>query len=393
LTSLSKKTAKRSDLVSALQRIDNSLALTLCGGEPDGLMAEVSTAHGAAMVAERVAYHGVAGLLAARISAGPGAANKLAGALRTSILTDATWELRHRQLVNFLLAALTRAGIVAIILKGTALAYDLYPFPAARPRGDTDLLIERHNLSSARQVLRQCGLSLHANNHDVDEDFALQEVWSLSCDGRDQDIDIHWALLNAPSLRSVLPFAECATELTPLPRMGPNAFTMGPARTLLHACVHRAMHFTSPYFVNGAEYYGGDRLIWLYDIHLLIEHLSAAHWSTFVGLAEANGIAAVCGDGLDAAHRYFNSSIPSAVSNRLADVGAATAHPYFTRRQFGRALEDFKAIPDVRGRFRYFRVRLVPTAAFMRAKYPSLASFPLILLYARRFVDLIRRRP
>ena len=48
--------------------------------------------------------------------------------------------LRKHELVR-VLEALARAEVATLLLKGTALAYSLYPAPTLRPRADTDVLI------------------------------------------------------------------------------------------------------------------------------------------------------------------------------------------------------------------------------------------------------------
>src|SRR5215212_5026868 len=52
------------------------------------------------------------------------------------------------------LAALSARGIEALILKGGALAYDLYDRPEERPRSDVDLLIDPAEIDTARDAFR-----------------------------------------------------------------------------------------------------------------------------------------------------------------------------------------------------------------------------------------------
>ena len=68
--------------------------------------------------------------------------------LRTDAIHAAAHEpLRASDLAE-VLGALAGRGVEALILKGTALAYDLYPAPELRPRSDTDLLIARDDLAA-----------------------------------------------------------------------------------------------------------------------------------------------------------------------------------------------------------------------------------------------------
>jgi hypothetical protein len=59
--------------------------------------------------------------------------------------------------LEVVLAALTEAGLLTILLKGAALAYTLYPDPALRPMSDLDLLIHPQDLKQAVQVIQSMG--------------------------------------------------------------------------------------------------------------------------------------------------------------------------------------------------------------------------------------------
>src|SRR3954468_24140088 len=48
--------------------------------------------------------------------------------------------------------ALAASGLRPILLKGTGLAYGVYPAPASRPRGDTDLIIPQRDAGRARDI-------------------------------------------------------------------------------------------------------------------------------------------------------------------------------------------------------------------------------------------------
>ena len=207
-------------------------------------------------------------------------------------------------------------------------------------------------------------------------------------------IDLHWQTLNCPALEAVLPVAECAATRIALPRLGPDAMAMDRVRTLIHTCIHRMLNFSSPYFVGDRIYYGGDRLIWLHDIHLLAGALSEAEWDTFCRLAVAKGVAAACLDGLLTAQRFLATPVPNSVRAVLG-AGSIASRPaaYLHARQLGRAWQDFQAIPGVARTLGFALTRALPSSSFIRDKYPSHPGLPLLFLYIRRLFDLIRPRP
>jgi hypothetical protein len=165
-----------------------------------------------------------------------------------------------------------------------------------------------------------------------------------------------------------------------------------PARAimLLHACLHRGLHDCAPYFVGERTYFGGNRLIWLYDLVLLGRAMSDTEWRGFCRMTVDKRVSDVCLDGLAAAEARFGSFCPDFVRDEL---GPAKSGSYFRSGQFGRALQDVFAVPGIQRKWQYLWARSVPTREFMRAKYPDMQKRSLAALYARRFVELVRERP
>lgn len=173
--------------------IDALLAAALRGDAPewpDELSAELGV--------ERILYHGIAGLIVEpKLDLG-GWPIALMGRVREQAIAQAMWEMRHKPLLAELLLAFSDTGVTALLLKGSALAYDLYDEPAARARGDSDVLVALDDLPAARRVLGSIGFARGADQLPAD-DLALQEIWSLAGEGGLQHhIDLHWQLLNAP---------------------------------------------------------------------------------------------------------------------------------------------------------------------------------------------------
>jgi hypothetical protein len=345
------------------------------------------------LVLDRILYHGVAGLIADRSRTLPDWPGEVIDPVHEQGIALAMWELSHKVELTRLLTALADAGVVALLLKGSALAYDLYPNPATRARGDSDVLVAPGNLDGVRAILAKLGFVRQSPDQAVADDLALQEVWSIASGGFQHHIDLHWQLLNAPSLCGVLGFEDCCAEPNLLPRLAPTAIAMSRVLTLLHTTVHRAMHLTAPYFVDGVTYYGGDRLIWTKDIDLLARALSVSEWSRLSFLAERQQVAAVCLNGLRAARACLGTVIPEEVER---DLGAARGEPasnyLLGSRQARRAWQDVLAIPGWRRKLAYAAQRALPSGAFLRAKYPQLSRQPVVLLHLRRLIELVRPR-
>lgn len=375
-------------------KIDQFLASAL-RGEAASWPPDLSESNQAARVVERIAYHGIAGLIAdqpQKLSHWPA---MVLTSVREQGIALAMWELRHKAVLGQLLAALAEEKILVLLLKGTALAYNLYPSPATRARGDSDLLVAPDDLGAVRSILAGLGYSCQPFDGEIGDDLALQEVWSLTWEGGTKHhIDLHWQLVNAPALRGVLEFSDCSNRPIALARLSSDAFAMNRVLTLLHTCIHRAMHITSPYFVDGVTYYGGDRLIWANDIHLLAGEFSDEEWRRFSALARAQGVARVCLNGLKTAQFSLGTKTPDWVCDELGAVGHELASAYLLdSRQLGRAWKDLLAIPGWRRKLAYIGARALPSPAFIRGKYSKMSHLPLGLLYARRMIDLICTRP
>lgn len=107
------------------------------------------------------------------------------------------------------------------------------------------------------------------------------------------------------------------------------------------------------------------------------------------------GLASVCFDGLTFAQKRLATAVPSEVMERLAAARSnSRASTYLLGSgQAARAFQDFKAVGGLSGKARYLVQRALPSASFMRAKYPRMSKHPLALLYVRRAIDLLRKRP
>ena len=363
--------------------VDKLLAAVLRGDAP-----ALPTDADPAVVVERILYHGIAGLIAEQARGLGDWPSAVIVPLREQAVAQAMWELRHRPLLAGLLDAFADAGVRALLLKGSALAYDLYPEASTRSRGDSDVLVASAHVSAARRTLEQRGFVREINGMEA------QEEWSIiDQSGSSHVIDMHWQLLNAPGLSRVMPFAACAQRPLALARLGAGAMAMRRTATLLHTCIHRAVHLTTPYFVDGVTYYGGDRLIWASDIGLLAASLSEAEWDEFAAMALDQGVAMVALNGLDFAARTLGCEVPSRVRKRLAAATNESASAYLlSAGQVRRTLADWRAIPGVGRKLGYAAARLLPPARFMRSKYPAMAERPLAALYFRRVIDLFRTR-
>jgi hypothetical protein len=346
-------------------------------------------------VLPRALHHGVAALLVAR----PDVLARLPGEVRSPLQSqaraEAMWELRHRHVIVPVIEAFAAAGIPAIVLKGTALAYSLYPSPALRQRGDTDILFPKGRAEAVRRILQTHGFKRSRDSKiGAGTEAIRQELWSSqAADGTEHAIDVHWGVMNAWSLAGLFESDEVISRAEPLPRLSPLARRIGNADALYHACVHRGVHIRSPYYVGADALSGGDRLIWLHDIHLIVATLGDDDWREITARAVRDGTADLCLDALKGARQRLGSSVPSQVLEELESrVVSDGPSVYLARASFGQRLRaDLSAVPGLVGKIAFLRSVLFPARDYMAAKYPDMARSPVALLHLRRLRDRLRR--
>jgi hypothetical protein len=331
----------------------------------------------------RADYHGVKPLLHERLKASnwPEA---LLQSLREQALAAAGWELRHRQLLMRTLAALADIGIQPVLFKGTALAYSLYASPVLRARGDTDLIVPPDSLTSTDAALSRLGFD--RDLAVAGEFVSYQANYSWQADGREpHTLDLHWRINNSEVLANLFSYEELRASAQALPKLSSQANGAGPVHALLLACMHRATHKQNPMYVDGVAHYGGDRLIWLYDIHLLAGAFSSLDWDEFVRLADGKGLRAVCLEGMERARACFGTQYPENVLAALGRAGRVEAPAVYL--ESGKSRQqwlDFCAIPGAGSKLRFLRELGFPSAAYMSRKYPDARPAWLPWLYLRR---------
>ena len=337
----------------------------------------------------RAHYHGVSGLLVGL----PGWPAKFASAIRTEALGRAMWEMRHRQLLAQVLGALADNELRALLIKGTAFAYDLYDEPAHRIRGDSDLWVCDADLGCVRQVLQELGFRIAGTSEQVSTQ-PLQEVWlGQTPDGSEHVIDLHWSAVNSAALQGLFSFDECWARRQPLPRLARGAWCLDHPDALLHSAVHREMHAVSPYIVGNTTHYGGDRLVWIWDIHQLTLALGNGGLREAADRASVAGLRAPLRNALLAAKGLLGTPVQDNLLDELGQAKITAASRYLEGGQVKRAWLDLKEVRPFSRKLATISHRIFPSAAFLGLKYGRSRSGEVPMLYLRRLIDFVRRRP
>jgi hypothetical protein len=241
-------------------------------------------------------------------------------------------------------------------MKGTALAYSVYPRPYLRQRCDTDLLVAADQRGAAEDVLATSGyvgapsparrLASHQRAWTREDALGLVHV-----------IDLHWEVSNRRAFAQFATFAELRAAATPLPALD-GALGLGPVHALLLAVSHPVMHPR-----------GEQRLLWLYDVDLLARRLGGEQWSETHRLAAARGLGAVFRRGLADAHTALGTPVGASELPALAAYEPTARFLAPGRGALFEILSDLEALPTLSAKAQLLFELAVPPAAYMLARY------------------------
>jgi hypothetical protein len=305
---------------------------------------------------------------AAALDEWPGLAEAFKRAEQQALSVDC---VREAELAT-VLHEMDAAGVRPLLFKGAAVAHTHYPAPHVRVRADSDLLVPEGDLPVLEGVLRRLGYI-----RPVETSGALVSYQShyqrTDRYGVTHALDIHWKISNLQALANCLTHAELWTCRVPVAALGPSAVTVDAPHALALALVHRAGHHP-----------GSKNLLWMYDLYLLDNHLTADERQQFQALVAARGLHGIAAEGLAAARTSFGTLAPDAPVEMTPVLSAGGDRPIrpWTPAEVLRL--DLEALPDWRTRGRLLREHLLPSSSYMRAKYGVRSSVMLPGLYLWR---------
>lgn len=273
------------------------------------------------------------------------------------------------------LQSLADAGVQPVLLKGTPLSFALYPACGLRPRADTDLLIAHADIAATDRVL--CALGYTTANSISGKLIMHQRAYAGPI-----ALDVHWKVLNPAMFADLLTLENLRAKAVAVPKLGPHAFAAGAVHSLLLSCVHRVAH-------HGPDH--SDRLIWLYDIHLLLQQMDEPAFEEFAQLAASLKVRSVCLAGIRAAQNWFSTNAFEHIISGMLDVPDAAAEPTARYLQPGLNRLDLLKLDAQHltglSRLRLLREHLFPPAGYMLRKYNTSRRLLLPALYLHRAVS------
>lgn len=259
-----------------------------------------------------------------------------------------------------------------LVLKGSALALWLYPQAYLRECGDVDLLFQsRDDAERAAALLRVHGYEVPYRSSVLAHEFLCRRVG-----GSTIDLDMHWKLSGQPIFQWTFDFPGLADASIALPVLGDLARGLGPVHAFAHACMHRASNVSSGI---------GDRLKWLYDIHLLAKHLGPTDWIQLQNACVDRQLAGVVDEALSATTGAFSTAVPESFRAEMTQsrVGESFDAARLTDWRYMQ-WQNVKSIPAQGDRIRWLYQRIVPTREYLRELYGAEVSAGALWLHRLR---------
>lgn len=278
----------------------------------------------------QASYHGILGVIDSAFEESSAIAPQLR---ETATRRRAIEELWHAHLVRGLEAAVTilsGAGVPACALKGPVLSARLYPMPSARHCVDIDLLISPDNVERALDAFVAAGF---AASNGPSADYLRRYGHHLSLSrAATAPIELHFRAYSGFGVE--LPASGMLARAQPA-RFGEavSVLVLSPEDEFVYLAAHAAGHC----FV---------RLVWLYDLKLLLDKHPALDWHQIADRAQAFGVQSVVGYAIRLLEDWLDvgiAGLPATltrrhVRSRIADrllTEVSTPQPHSIRDNLG----------------------------------------------------------
>ncbi|MFT5654731.1 MAG: hypothetical protein ACI9XU_000445 [Arenicella sp.] len=283
-----------------------------------------------------------------------------------------------------LLKILQSQNIDFIMLKGEALSHSIYPMPHLRTKTDIDLLFSSKAESErAWKVLEAEGYQrmLSQKGTFVGYQFVCHKEYAS---GFRMVFDIHNEITNYVWFNQKLSYLYLLEHSAFIEIENVKVRVLNTVHALIHACVHRITNKS-----NDTE----DRLIWLYDIHVLSQSLSDTQWQSIVQVCSSKKLSEIVLQGLQASHEQLASSLPPKYIDQLKTDASTSSDPLSQkRRRITLYWSDFILNKGFANKLIQIREQIFPPGDYMLKRYNLKSIRWLPYYYLKRMIKLIINR-
>lgn len=261
-----------------------------------------------------------------------------------------------------------------IVFKGQALAYDLYEQPWLRPRSDTDVLIKIEHLAELKKVM--LGME-YKEIPTVNESLITYQIsMRKKLTNHSYVWDIHWHFSNRTAYQSILNYSSLIQNTRHIFINKHGFLAPNKVHDLLIACLHLIGHHLEKI-----------RLIWLYDIYLLLEALTDVEKEEFIEFAIEHEEVAIAWQTIMI---YLDKYLPDARTEKFKQkLSQMDIDQLKNRTYLNRFMKDAQGLTK-KDKIRYFRQHIFPSKNYMMERFRLRHHWQLPVWY---FIRIIRAIP
>jgi len=275
-------------------------------------------------------------------------------------------------------------SIPVLVLKGAALAGEIYEDIGLRPMGDLDLLVQRKDIYAAYDLFEQLGFKKSSIElwQGTDQDFWHE---SLLTNDEGRFVEVHWNLIGSDYDKKAPPIEYLwdHKQQIRIPNSDQIFFTVNDYIHIVYGCAHIALQ-------HGIS---ESRLIWYYDIYRLLGSLGEnLDWGVLRDTAQELGwctslllvLEKVCG--------YFDFPVPPSFMSELSKIHSADkdliSENGLAHERSGRAAQIISSL-SWPYKIKFVISHLFPSPSRMRYRYNPKPEWIWPLYYPYRWAFII----
>ncbi len=281
--------------------------------------------------------------------------------LRGAYYQSAVYNALLYQALGEIMHAFNEARIPLVLLKGAALAKEVYGNIALRPMSDIDILLRQGDMYTVEELLVQQGYQIHTEG----DSYPRHATFSERKSGWANHIEAHRHIISSIYYRRTIPeewLWEHAVEVT----MGDaRALRLSPEAAIIHSCLHMLDHI-----------YTKGTLLWLCDI-VEISQRHDVDWATLADAATRFKIALPVRSVLQESRELLNLSISEDVIERVLTLPAGflerKAYQFCLspgRTKASKTLFDLFAVEGISAKLEFLFSRPFLSREYMMVRYP-----------------------
>jgi hypothetical protein len=280
----------------------------------------------------------------------------------------------------------SKRGIRVLFLKGSAMAWSVYPDPVLRAFADIDILVVPESLNSAWEILESLEYKSMEKIFDISKESQIEELFAY--DNKKEDrllIELHWDLHCFSGIKNKDTVNDLFSRSIKVKVPSFSIETPDHVDKLIHSALHM--------FLNHAH---DIRLNWIFDIALIAKQLKVPYdWQMLQERSVSWNARYAVELALKMAELWTDFKIPDAFSNfsfwpEPSEVESVNWHNVKLKDKSCLNLLALRMPQNLNcfKKLHYYCRSLFPPAIYIRKKYPAR---PLPFSYVKYWLKWIPR--